>query len=123
MQKIRKKLEARFYQTHSGNQPVLEWIRDLSTRDKKEIGEDIAAVEFMWPIGMPRVRPMKQGLFELRCHLSGDRIARIMFGIIDGKMLLLHAFIKKTQQTPLGDLSLARNRLEEVEIWMKNQKA
>lgn len=123
MEKAEKKLQARFYQTPGGNEPVLEWIRDLSTEDKKEIGEDIAAVEFMWPIGMPRVRPMKQGLFELRSHLSGQRFARIMFGIVDDKMLLVHAFIKKTQQTPADDLALARNRLDEVKTWMKKIKA
>jgi len=45
-----------------------------------------------------------------------NRIARILF-YIDGKhrMVLLHGFIKKTRQTPDGDLALARRNKEKHE--------
>ena len=41
-------------------------------------------------------------------------IARVLFGIKDSRMVLLHAFIKKTQKTPQGDLDLALKRMKEI---------
>ena len=39
-----------------------------------------------------------------------DRIARVMFLIDGGEMVLLHGFIKKSQATAKSDLELARKR-------------
>jgi len=46
--------------------------------------------------------------------LTTDRIARVMFVLHDGQMVLLHGFIKKTQKTLQADLELARKRMKEV---------
>ncbi|MGZ6223715.1 MAG: type II toxin-antitoxin system RelE/ParE family toxin, partial [Syntrophales bacterium] len=59
------------------------------------------------------VRKMEPGLWEVRSRLI-DRIARILFTIEDGKMVLLHGFIKKSDKTPQDDLSLARRRLAQL---------
>ena len=90
-----KKIRAAFYATASGNEPVREWLKDLSTEDRKVLGEDIAAVEFTWPVGMPLVRPLKQGLWEVRSTLPGNRIARVLFCQVEDRMVLLHGFIKR----------------------------
>ena len=91
------------------------WLKDLSAEDRKVLGEDIAAVEFTWPVGMPLVRPLKQGLWEVRSTLSGNRIARILFCQSDDRMVLLHGFIKKSQKTPQEDLALAKARLRQLQ--------
>ena len=109
-----KHVIAAFYASAAGNEPVREWLKDLPLADRKALGEDIAAVEFTWPVGMPLVRPMKQGLWELRSSLVGNRIARILFCVTDGRMVLLHGFIKKSQKTPLEELALARKRQKEI---------
>jgi phage-related protein len=57
---------------------------------------------------------MGDGLFEVRSSLGDGRIGRVLFGIAEGAMVLLHAFVKKTQTTPKGDLDLARKRLKEL---------
>jgi len=64
---------------------------------------------------MPLCRPMGDGLWELRSDLPSNRIARVMFSTPDGKILLLHAFIKKTQKTLDDDLALARRRKREFD--------
>ena len=46
---------------------------------------------------VPLCRALGKGLWEVRSDLTGGRIARVLFCIHDGKMVLLHAFIKKTQ--------------------------
>jgi phage-related protein len=102
-------LSVRFFRTEAGNEPVREFLRELSQTDRKIIGTDIKEVQFGWPLGIPLVRKMEKDLWEVRSHLEG-RIARVLFSLIDGHMVLLHAFIKKTQKTPRSDLDTARAR-------------
>ena len=68
-------LEVVFYQTGSGNEPVREWLRGLSKADKRTIGSDIKTVQYGWPIGMPVVRKLDTGLWEIRSRLD-QRISR-----------------------------------------------
>lgn len=109
-----KRLPAAFYELPSGRAPVREWLKALDRDDRKIIGEDIKDVEFAWPIGMPLCRALGSGLWEVRSELRQGRIARVLFCIAGGRMVLLHGFIKKTQKTPGGDLELARTRMKEV---------
>ena len=53
------------------------------------------------------------GLEEIRCNVSNG-IARVIFNIVDNTMILLHAFIKKTQKTPQKDLDVAIKRYKEL---------
>jgi phage-related protein len=110
-----KKIAGRFYATGSGRKPVREWLMDLSRDDRRQIGIDIQRVEFGWPLGMPYCRSLGHGLWEVRSNLSGGRIARIIFFIRDGEMVLLHGFEKKTQKTPAQDIDLALARKRDVE--------
>jgi phage-related protein len=109
-----KRLPAAFYALASGREPVREWLKELDPADRKIVGEDIKDVEFAWPIGMPLCRPLKGGLWEVRSELTQGRIARVLFCVGGGRMVLLHAFIKKTQKTPLAELALAAKRMKEV---------
>lgn len=109
-----KRLPAFFFRLPSGREPVREWLKALSDDDRKIIGEDIKDVEFSWPIGMPLCRSMGKGLWEIRSDLKQNRIARVFFCINDGRMVLLHAFIKKTQKTPDADLEIAAKRRKEI---------
>ena len=109
-----KRLPAAFYQLSSGREPVREWLKSLTIEDRKIIGEDIKDVEFSWPIGMPLCRPLGKGLWEVRSDITQGRIARVLFCIYDSQMVLLHAFVKKTQKTPDADLELAMKRKKEV---------
>ena len=107
-------LEVVFYQTGSGNEPVREWLRRLSKADKRTIGSDIKTVQYGWPIGMPVVRKLDTGLWEIRSRLD-QRISRILFTVYDDTMVLLHGFIKKSQKTPKEDLQLAKDRKANLE--------
>jgi phage-related protein len=106
----RPALEVRFFKTDGGAEPVRDWLRELSAIDRKTIGEDIKTVQFGWPLGMPLVRKMDKDLWEVRIRLEG-RIARVLFTVSTGKIVLLHGFIKKSQATPKPDLDLAKDRM------------
>lgn len=103
-----------FFQTDAGGEPVRDWLKTLSAQDRKTIGEDIKTVQFGWPLGMPLVRKMGKGLWEVRIHLE-NRIARVLFTVEDGVMVLLHGFIKKSQTTPQDDLDLGKARLKQLQ--------
>jgi phage-related protein len=106
-----KRLPARFYRTPNGREPVREWLKDLPAADRRILGEDIKDVEFAWPLGLPLVRSLGRELWEVRSSLTQGRIARVIFCVTDGQMVLLHAFIKKTQKTPQQEIDLALKRM------------
>ena len=113
----RKILPAMFYRSAVGSEPVRNWLKTLSKDDKRIVGQDIATVEFGWPVGMPTCRSLtsRGGLWEVRSSLTGNRISRVLFFISAGQMILLHAFIKKSQRTPDDDLDLAIKRKKEFD--------
>jgi phage-related protein len=104
----------RFYRSATGREPILEWLRSLDKDDKRTIGLDLMRVQFGWPIGMPLVRSLKDGLWEVRSGLPSQKIARLILCFHDKTLVVLHGFIKKTQKTPAEELELARRRMREV---------
>lgn len=57
---------------------------------------------------------MGDGLFELRCK-GAEGIGRAFYCTMVGReIVILHSFIKKTQETPDRELKMARKRLKEV---------
>jgi phage-related protein len=106
-------LTVRFFATESGNEPVRDWLKALPANERRLIGEDIKTVQFGWPLGMPLVRKLAQRLWEVRIAMPG-RIARVMFTVVDHEIILLHGFFKQSQQTPLDDLALAKQRLQQL---------
>ncbi len=66
-------------------------------------------------IGMPYSKAMGQGLFELRPK-SSTTTGRAFFTYLVGqRIVILHAFIKKTPRTPIRALELARKRQKAVQ--------
>lgn len=106
-------LDIRFFETDSGSEPVREWLKDLPAIERKVIGEDIKTVQLGWPLGMPLVRNLGDGIWEVRIKLE-NRIVRVLFALDKSTMVLLHGFIKKQQVTPKPDLDLAKDRLKQL---------
>lgn len=102
-----------FYRTPTGGEPVLDWLRSLPKEERAVIGEDLRTVQMGFPIGLPVCRPLGGGLYEVRSSLPSKREARLMLfhhgGL--GALVVLHGFIKKSQQTPKPDLALAKRRM------------
>lgn len=107
------RLKVLFFRTGRGSEPVREWLKSLTQIEKRIIGEDVKTVQFGWPLGMPLVRKLEPGLWEIRSSLPSG-IARVLFTIKGNAIILLHGFIKKSQKTQLDDLRLARDRLGQL---------
>lgn len=64
---------------------------------------------------LPYSRAFGDGLFELRPR-GRSGIGRAFYCFLVGRrVIVLHAFIKKTQQTPDHEIKLARKRLKEIQ--------
>ena len=60
-------------------------------------------------------RSLGDGLWEVRSRLPSRRIARVLFSFVDGELVALHGFIKKTQKTAPHDIATAMARKREYE--------
>lgn len=109
------KIPVVFYRTQGGSEVVRDWLRSLDEADRQAVGLDLMRVQYRWPVGMPLCRALGDGLWEVRTSLPSNRIARVLFSVQRGRILVLHGFIKKTQKTPPDDLALAHRRNREFE--------
>lgn len=91
---------------------IEEWPLHLRVKFLKiaDLIKDMGPYE----LGMPHIKPLKQGLSEIRVRgLEG--IARAPFCVVKGKIVIvLSEFIKKTQETPPKEMALAIRRMKEV---------
>ena len=72
-------------------------------------------VEYGPSLRLPHSRALGEGLFELRPR-GKSGIGRAIYCFLLGKrIVVLHAFIKKSQQLPDRELKLARKRLKELQ--------
>jgi phage-related protein len=103
--------EIRLYVDNRRRKPVEEFIEQLPEEDRAKVR---AAIEFLAEVGNglrePQSKSMGQGLFELRV-----KSRRIFYCFQPSRIIvLLHAFTKKTQKTPPGQLAIGYKRMEEV---------
>ena len=92
------RLQVRFYRTAAaGNEPVREWLKALPPEERKIIGHDLKTAQYGWPLGMPLIRKLEPGLWEVRSRLD-DRIARVIITVEGDTMVLLHGLIKKRRK-------------------------
>ena len=66
-------LAVTFYLSGSGNEPVRDWLLDLHRGDRRTLGQDIKTAQYGWPLGMPLIRKLGPGLWEVRSHLASRR--------------------------------------------------
>ena len=85
-----------------------EWLKSLIREDRKAIGEDIQTAQFGWHLGMPLIRKLETGVWEIRSRTSRG-IARVLFTVEGHTMVLL-----QSRKTPRSELNTARQRLLEL---------
>jgi phage-related protein len=108
-------MEVVFYETGSGRSPVTKFIDDQPMRDQAII---IAVINAIEEDGLQAkgatFRQLDGKLWEIKIKApsGGYRLLYVMLSA--NSMMLLHAFKKKTQKTPLNELAVARKRLAEV---------
>jgi len=97
-------------------------LAEIETWPEDVIVDFTRLVELLMEYGprlrLPHSRAMGDGLFELRPR-GRSGIGRALYCFMSGnRIVIVHAFIKKTQQTPERELKMARKRAKEVKKWM-----
>lgn len=65
-------------------------------------------------LGIPHSKKISENIFELR--IRGKTEVRILYSFHKKIIILLSAFIKKTQKIPKQHLKLAKNRLKSLDL-------
>jgi hypothetical protein len=60
---------------HESNEPVRDWLVGLSREDRKVVGRDVKTAQYGWPLGMPLIRKLEPGLWEVRSHIVDGELA------------------------------------------------
>ncbi len=108
-------MKVSFYETSSGRSPIEKFIEDLPKADQARFIDVFEGIE-KYGFGCPRIqfKPLRGKLWEIKFSAPSGGF-RIAYVIIEAEtMFWLHAFKKKTQKTPAGDLEIAEKRMKEV---------
>ncbi len=103
-----------YYTTSKGENPVEIFLESLQKQQKAKIFRIFQYIEFYGLSSvLPHVKKLTgTPLWEIRI-LGQDNIRILYIGFRQDSVLLLHGFIKKKQKTPLREINLALQRLNE----------
>ena len=116
-----------FYKDKNGNEPVLEYMRELASKKGKDSRIKLNKINDYIELlsqhgtraGEPYIKYLDAEIWELRP--LRDRILFVAW--IDGSFVLLHHFMKKTQKTPKREIEQAKRELADLkERGLYNEK-
>ena len=112
-----KNFEVLFYEKENGECPVEKFIISLDIKMRAKM---IGLLELLEEKGNllrePYSKPIRNGIFELRCKVGNNNTRVLYFFYCEGKIVLTNGFIKKTQKTPTEEIVLAeRCRTDYIE--------
>ena len=99
------------------NAAVLEELDELPADMRAKLDHIIRLIEEFGPheVREPYVKPLRDKLREMRIR-GRDGIARAIYVTASGRrVVIVHAFRKKTRRTPSAAVRTALNRLRELE--------
>ena len=93
--------QVEFYDTEDGRTPTQEFLDSLEPKmNAKMVGLMEILEEKGSSLREPYSAPLEDGIFELRA-IQGSNISRALFFFyVEGRIVITHGFIKKTQKTP-----------------------
>lgn len=105
----------KFYIDANDISPVLKYIDDLSDKEKAKI---LKYIEFLREqsgvLDEPYSKHIKGKIRELRVDFTRNRHRIFYFTFIGKTIILLHAFLKKTDKTPLAEIKKAEENYNDV---------
>ena len=87
---------------------LFEFLKTLPLKIKAKVDRDIGILkEFNIKLREPLVKPLKNGIFELRTQVGADAVRTLYFFYDGQKIILTNGFIKKTNKTPSKEIETA----------------
>ena len=101
--------QVEFYDTEDGRTPIQEFLDSLEPKmNAKMVGLMEILEEKGYSLREPYSAPLEDGIYELRA-VQGSNISRALFFFyVEGRIVITHGFIKKTQKTPRAQIELAK---------------
>ena len=104
-----------FYEDRSGRVPVLEYMQELSKSKSKDSRIKLSKIQDYVKVlrehgtyaGEPFVKHLDGDIWELRPL----RDLLLFAGVVGGRFVLLHQFLKRTQKTPAREIEQAKREL------------
>lgn len=95
--------------------PVEEFLNALDPLGRDRVTAKIDLLSEMGTrLGLPHVKHLQGKIWELR--VTGRRQIRILYFITTGRrIVLLHGFVKKTQEVPRREIETALSRMKRIE--------
>ncbi|MFH1890336.1 MAG: type II toxin-antitoxin system RelE/ParE family toxin [Candidatus Kuenenbacteria bacterium] len=116
-----KEYRVKFYQdSHTGESPPFNYVENLDLKAKAKV---LKYIEFLRQhqgyLEEPYGRHIKGKIRELRVDFGRQRHRIFYFAFIKKTIVLLHAFLKKTDKTPVNEIKKAEDNCFDV---INNQK-
>ena len=98
-----------FYQTAAGREVIKEFLNDLPDKELAKVLHEIELLElYGTELQGPHTKHIDGPIWELRTKFSSN-VHRIFYFVWNNnKIILLHAFTKKTQKTPASEIRAAK---------------
>ena len=110
-----RKYRALFFTDERGISPVLGYIEHLNIKERAKV---LKYIEFLREhdgyLDEPYSKHIKGKIRELRVDFSKSRHRIFYFVFIEKNIVLLHAFSKKTEKTPLAEIKKAEDNYYKV---------
>lgn len=112
----REEYKVKFYKNvENGRSPVMDYIEKLRLKEKAKI---LKYIEFLREnkgyLNEPYSKHVKAEIRELRVDFARARHRIFYFTFIKKTIILIHAFLKKKDKTPLFEIKIAEERHRDV---------
>ena len=98
-----------FFEKDDGTKPAKEFLDNLDIKMQAKMNRTIDLLEAGGnELRMPHSKHLVDGIFELRAEVGTDISRVLYFFVIGRKAVLTNGFIKKTQETPPGEIDRAK---------------
>ena len=112
--------EVKYYIDNKGKAPVREYVDSLNLKDKAKVFKYIDFLrENDGKLDEPYSKHIEGKIRELRVDFQRNRHRIFYFTFVNRKIILLHAFLKKTPKTPTNEINQAKKNYSNI---IKNQK-
>ncbi len=96
---------------------ALATLREFPEEVRRELGQAIFELQKGYQLSMPLAKPMptvERGVEELRVKDASGAFRVFYFTRLVDRVLIFHAFQKKSQKTPKHEIELGRKRFKEL---------
>lgn len=107
--------KVRFFEDSKGKSPVLEYIDNLSDKERAKVSKYINFLKVSGGVlDEPYSKHIKGKIRELRVDFGKNRHRIFYFTFVGRNIIFLHAFLKKTAKTPPKEIEKAENNYYDI---------